>query len=207
MAGDIENVDLPAGMLEQVMAEPPEISADTFNPTVHESTRYGDPEREADGTIKLRKDWRDRAVDRQGRSFNPRIHGDQPELDTDGYIKVRRRDKVRMVSGTNRSAALVNRHREPGYSYRLVNDTHGRVEMFENADWEPVTTQDGKVSMPVGQAREASTNAILMRKPQEWYDEDQKRKWERSNAALEHETSPKEGQYVDENDHRMDLLR
>ena len=71
---------------------------------------------------------------------------------------------------------------EAGYVKRFVNDSEGRVAMFEEAGWEVVTGSDkvgdeyagntrlpgGAVTKPVGHG----TIAVLMRKRNDWYDED-----------------------------------
>ncbi|KKK81374.1 hypothetical protein LCGC14_2814120, partial [marine sediment metagenome] len=46
-----------------------------FNENVHEATDAGDPRRNQDGSIQLKTTWKKDAVDRQGRKFNPKVHG------------------------------------------------------------------------------------------------------------------------------------
>lgn len=206
----LENVDLPDAMKARVEAEPNALEQAnvSFNPAIHAATEHGDPIRTEEGAIKLRSDWQDNAKDRQGRPYNPKVHGKKLELDEDGYIKVRRRENVVVSGGTNRTKALVDRHREPGYAYYLSNDAVGKVEARVAADWEPVTENGQVVSMSVGRGpSEESGRGILLRKPQEWYDEDQRAKRERNNRALENEMSPKDGQYVPEEGTERNFLR
>ena len=168
-----------------------------FNPQVHEATKDGDPLRNEDGTIRLKKNWKTEAVDRQGRKFNPKVHGNDQELDSEGYLKVRRRESKGVLGSTNRTEAFVAKYKEAGYAYRPVNDEGGRVEQFVQNDWEPVVDKKGRAEMPVGQARSPGTKAVLMRKPIEWYEADQKLKQVRRAAAFKQKTAPKEeqGQY------------
>jgi hypothetical protein len=78
---------------------------------------------------------------------------------------------------------------EPGYRYRLVNETLGRVEAFEKAGWDIVTgdeinTGDQKAgdASQLGSVVRTVVNrnydapcktAVLMRIPEEYYNEDQ----------------------------------
>jgi hypothetical protein len=79
--------------------------------------------------------------------------------------------------------------KEEDFEYRWVNDEDGRPERFEEVGYERVThdvrvgdsvagraSQLGSVvSRPVGGGKQA----VLMRIPKEWYDEDQKAKQKR----------------------------
>lgn len=168
-----------------------------FNKVIHEQTDNGDPERELDGSIRLKRNWEEIAVDRQGRTFNAKIHGEDHELDNEGYLKVRRRDSAIPMSATNRTEAFVNKHREDGYAYYVMNNEGGRMEQFTQNDWEPVVDKNGQATINVGQARSPNTKAILMKKPIEWHEADQRKKRELREAALKSKTAPKEelGQY------------
>jgi hypothetical protein len=168
-----------------------------FNKLVHQSGKDGDPIRNEDGTIKLKATWAKDARDHMGRPFNPKVHGEKPALDDNGMLKMMRRDEARRpMTATNKTADFVNKYIEKGYSYRLVNNEGGRIDMFEKHDWEQVADTEGKTAtMEVGQARSPRTQAILMRKPQEWYDKDQIEKDKILNANLEDKLKPKEGQY------------
>ena len=181
-------------LLEQAIKD--EVIAETFNEKVHVLAENGiDPARNADGSITKKKHWQKSAEDRQGRTYNEKVHGAEPILDAEGFLKVRRRDPDRVQSDTSRSEAFVKKHAEKGYAYYLMNDEGGRMEQFVSNDWEPVMVKGGKASMPVGQARAGNTSAILMKKPLEWYNDDQERKVERNKARFKETTSPKEGQY------------
>ena len=119
-------------------------------------------------------------------------------MDNEGYLLVRRRDNdTKLVGSTNRSKAFVDKHKEEGYAYYIMNDEGGRMEQFTANDWEPVTTKEGVASMSVGQARGPGTQGILMKKPEEWHDADQKRKLERNRLSTKEKTAPNEadGQY------------
>ena len=171
-----------------------------FNKTVHCSDDNGDPLRNEDGTPRLKPNWKDAAVDHMGRKHNANLHGEKAELDENGFLKMRRRDAARKpMTATNKTESFVSRFKEPGYAYRLVNDDPGRLDQFKKHDWEVVMDGSGVAQIDVGQARRPGTKAVLMRKPEEWYEEDQIKKDELLNAKLESETKPKtaEGQYGD----------
>lgn len=169
-----------------------------FNEVVHEKTDNGDPAREEDGSIRLKKNWEDVAVDRQGRKFNEKIHAEKHELDNEGYLKVRRRGEYKPIGATNRTEAFVNKYREDGYAYYVMNNEGGRMEQFTQNDWEPVMTNEGQASLNVGQARSPNTKGILMKKPIEWHETDQKKKREMLVHDFNSKTAPKEdlGQYA-----------
>lgn len=168
-----------------------------FNPLIHQSTPLGDPAREDDGTIKLKKDWEKVAVDRQGRKFNPKIHGKKQVVDDEGYLTLIKRDQVNYSGNTSRIRAFVDKHKEPGYAYYLFNDEPGRLEQAHSENWEPVGTKGKGAQMKVGQARDADTSGVLHRKPIEWYEADQEEKRRRNNDIQEDTSTPKEalGQY------------
>ena len=123
-------------MLEEV------VDPGVFNKNVHKATKTGDPDRKDDGTIKLRADWKTKAVDRQGRKYNKHVHGDKLELDREGFIKVRRRDVQTSQANTSRTEALVAKYYEKGYAYYIFNDDGGRLEWAAEHDWEPVLDKD-----------------------------------------------------------------
>ncbi len=89
------------------------------------------------------------------------------------------------INGTR--SRLNVRGKEPGYQYRIVNDTDDRIKTFEEMGYEIVT--DSSVS--VGDKRVAvatregsphkisvgqGVQAYVMRQKQDWFDEDQKKK-------------------------------
>ncbi len=83
---------------------------------------------------------------------------------------------------------LMVRGKEAGYHYRIVNDRDDRVQMFIDAGYEPVSGEGTKVERSDGASEMGSVKtfpvgggdkAVLMRIPQEWYDEDQELKQKR----------------------------
>lgn len=79
---------------------------------------------------------------------------------------------------------LAVRGKEPGFHHRIVNDRDDRVADFIDAGYEvviskDVTVGDKRVDRPSeeGTVKRISVGqgdkAVLMRIPQEWYDEDQ----------------------------------
>ena len=86
------------------------------------------------------------------------------------------------INGTR--SRLSVRGKEPGYVYRIVNDTDDRVQSLQEMGYEIVTdskvsvgdkrianpTQEGSpIKVSVGQG----VNAYVMRQKHEWFDEDQ----------------------------------
>jgi len=170
----------------------------TFNPTVHVATENGDPARNKDGTPERKKNWAKLAKDRQGRMFNPKTHGEEAILDNEGFLTVRRRSAKPSTMNAGRSRAFVDKYKETGYTYYICNNDGGRLEQMSANDWEQVTDKDGKsAQMEVGQARSPDTKGILLRKPTEWYEADQREKRKQNDETLKDKKTPNEamGQY------------
>lgn len=100
------------------------------------------------------------------------------------------RPKRTPISGRN---VLTVQGKEPGYEYRIVNDSGDRIEMFKDAGWElvdskAVTVGDRRVDRTTSEGSKAQvsvgggTKAFVMRIPKEYYDEDQKAKADRIKA-------------------------
>lgn len=101
----------------------------------------------------------------------------------------REKDKAeRIPMHMQRSLSFINR--EPGYRYRFVNDVYGRISMFLKASWtivegdssqtyagkgrEEASQKNGQVWRTVNNGTGANCReAVLMRIPDELYDEDQ----------------------------------
>lgn len=81
---------------------------------------------------------------------------------------------------------LTVKGKEPGFHYRIVNDVGDRIDMFKEAGYEVVTHEakigDRRLAQPSKLGAAATTHVgngvqgVLMRIPQEWYDEDQEAK-------------------------------
>jgi hypothetical protein len=158
-----------------------------FMPSIHEKDEAGDPIK-VDGAYVLKKDWKTHARDKGGRPFDEAIHEAGPKGDpvllSDGTLKM----KAPVSKGP--AGAILRLAIPPGlptgYQYRWVNvDSRGRPDILASEhDWAMVL-MDGKIHRkPVGNARDGLTEAVLMRKPQEWYDADQRKKDAR-NVSLE----------------------
>lgn len=74
--------------------------------------------------------------------------------------------------------------KEPGYVYRIVNDTGDRVQTFLDAGYEVVSGKsvqvgDKRIGTPGSEGSIADVSvgggqrAVVMRQRQDWYDEDQ----------------------------------
>jgi len=83
-----------------------------------------------------------------------------------------------------RKNVLTVKGKEPGFEYRVVNDTGDRVESFKEGGWEVVSNDQVNVgdkrvnkTSSIGSAATQSvgngTQGVVMRIKQEWYDEDQ----------------------------------
>jgi hypothetical protein len=87
---------------------------------------------------------------------------------------------------------LTIQNRDPNYSYRWVKDTPGRIQRFFTGGWEYHVDPDAVVGQRavdsgsrLGSALTRNTDGtvlVAMRIPKEWYDEDQKRKWDEIDA-------------------------
>ena len=192
---------MDSNLLEKAVAAPAAVApavVDGFNPNVHQVTEHGDPVRNENGSPRLKTNWETLALDRQGRQYNPTVHGDKKQLDDDGYLTVIRRGDVQIAGTFSRTDALVDKHKETGYDYYLFNDDGGRLEQARATGWEPVVDPDGNpAQLNVGQARGPNTSARLHRKPSEWNAEDQAQKIESNKRRRAASTAPNvaEGQY------------
>lgn len=103
------------------------------------------------------------------------------------------RPKRTPISGRN---ILTVKGKEPGYEYRIVNDSGDRIEMFKDAGWElvdskDVTVGDRRVDRTTSEGSKAQvsvgggTKAFVMRIPKEYYDEDQAAKNKHIDALEE----------------------
>lgn len=160
----------------------------TFVKGIHESDADGNPVRKA-GDYVLKEGWEGGARDKAGRPYDSDIHEEdrgKPMLLSDGTLKM----KAPKAKGP---AGAIARLRIPdglptGYQYRWVNvDDRGRPDILASEhDWSMAQINGAIVRKAVGAARDGLTEAVLMRKPQEWYDADQKAK-ETRNVTFERE--------------------
>jgi hypothetical protein len=173
----------------------------TFMPTIHEKDEAGDPVK-VNGEYVLRKDWQAQARDKGGRPFDEAIHETGPKGDpillSDGTLKMKGPVSKGPAGSIQRLA--IPPGLPTGYQYRWVNiDSRGRPDILASEhDWAMVQINGAIVRKSVGAARDGLTEAVLMRKPQEWYDADQRAKdkrnvnLEKSKAAVKDES----GEYV-----------
>ena len=144
----METNSLPEA-LQETKEEQTEAPKMRFNEAVHVQDEHGDPARKENGEIKLKTNWKDKALDRQGRTYNPKVHGKERELDNMGFLKVRRRDEKISQGNTSRTEALVAKYYEKGYAYYVANDEGGRLEQMVAKDWEPDQGEDGPAEINV----------------------------------------------------------
>ena len=89
------------------------------------------------------------------------------------------------INGTRNRLSV--RGKEPGFVYRIVNDTDDRIQTMQEIGYEIVTNQgitvgDNRIANPTQEGSPAQisvgqgTKAYVMRQKQEWFDEDQKAK-------------------------------
>ena len=105
-------------------------------------------------------------------------------------IKTSERTRRTPINGTRNRLSV--RGKEPGYVYRIVNDTEDRITSLQEMGYEMVT--DSNVSVgdkrianpsqegsPVKVSVGLGTQAYVMRQKQEFFDEDQAAKAARNN--------------------------
>jgi len=111
-------------------------------------------------------------------------------------LTTRRPKKSKRIPLSEQRDQLTVAGKEAGYVYRWVNDIPDRVNKFKLAGYDvvttPVTVGDPSVeqglnttSSVVEKAVGGRTKAILMRIPEEWYDEDQAVKQKAVDASEE----------------------
>ena len=185
--------NLPEGLVETTLSLP----FMAFNAQIHEVDEAGDPVRKPDMGIRLKKNWKKTARDRQDREYNPHIHGDKPQLDEKGFLKVRRREANGANFSSSRSKAFVAKFQKAGYHYYLANDLGGVPEKMEAKGYEVVRDGDGAAKMAVGATRQENTQATLYRIPIEWYEANQREKRKMNDETLKQVSAPKveDGQY------------
>lgn len=154
-----------------------------MNRDVFECNEHGDPIRTESGAFRRVRNWKEIARDRLGRQYNARVHGAEPTLDDKGYLVVQRRAESRSPLGAQtvlHDTVHLWERKRPGYHYRIVNDTPGRVQRLESAGYAVTEGGSGPVTHHVG----AGIQAVLMEIPIEDYADAQKAKVERSKAGL-----------------------
>lgn len=101
------------------------------------------------------------------------------------------RGRVTRTPVSQRNILTVN-GKEPGFVYRIVNDSGDRVAMFEDAGYEVVKADDVRVgdkrvqrASAIGSRAEVAVGsgekAVVMRIKEEWYKEDQAAKQTKVN--------------------------
>lgn len=94
--------------------------------------------------------------------------------------EVQQRRRRREGMGPERNLKLAVPDKDPNYEYRWVNNRPGRVhQLTKNDDWDVAPEQNGPGLGTIGERTVDKTTgeqAILLRKPKEFYDEDQREK-------------------------------
>lgn len=106
----------------------------------------------------------------------------------------RERPKRTPLSMSGRNVTTV-KGKEKGFHYHIFNDTGDRIEQMKERGYEVVTHEvsvgdrraasSKKVGSPVVLNVGSGTKGVLMRIPQEWYDEDQKEKLRMADSMEE----------------------
>lgn len=77
---------------------------------------------------------------------------------------------------------------DPAYQYRWVNVTKNRVQRLYNRDWDQVSAEEVGFSTErhadIAPGAREDTRAVLMRKPKEWFNEDQAAKQRRIDDQM-----------------------
>lgn len=106
---------------------------------------------------------------------------------------------------------IEDKYKREDFEYRWVNDTPGRIQMFQEAGWEPVRDDEQVIEIgddSVGrESRKGSTvrktvnenlETVLMKIPKDIYDEEQavkQREVDKSEQAMKRKELEKEGRY------------
>lgn len=105
-----------------------------------------------------------------------------PRLDRATEVRTERRRKAGAVFHTGVQLGVdESKLDRANFAYRLVNDANGRVQQLEAQDWDPApeqalvgSTGSGTVqSKHAGSIEGKAFNAVLMRKPIAYHNEDQ----------------------------------
>jgi hypothetical protein len=105
-----------------------------------------------------------------------------PRQDRASEVRTERRRKPGSVVHTGIQLGVdENKLDRANYAYRLVNDANGRVQQLQEQDWDPAPEQalvgatgSGTVqSKHAGHIEGKAFNAVLMRKPINFHNEDQ----------------------------------
>jgi hypothetical protein len=145
----------------------------------------GQVERDTGGKPMRRPDWLKDVTDAMGRKFNPKLHGKEAQLDNAGFLKVPRRDAPKPMNPGAILDDTLRLHKTEGYAYYFANAKPGRLERMQAHDWEVVQGSDGPVQLKLTARETGAEHTVLMRKPVEWYEEDQRAKEERAIHALD----------------------
>jgi len=107
-------------------------------------------------------------------------------------IVAQRRTRANRIPVSGPRDILTISGKDPNYEYRWVKDTPGRIQRFFNGGWEYHVDPEAVVGQRtvdsgsrLGSALTRNTDGtvlVAMRIPKEWYDEDQKRKWDEIDA-------------------------
>lgn len=117
-----------------------------------------------------------------------------PRLDE---VKQRRRRRETLGEDRNLKLHVPEQDKDPNFVYRFVNDKPGRVRFLTTEDDYDVVSlpnddkniSEGTVAKRVGN-QSTGENMVLLRKPKEFYDEDQKAKM---NKLAEQDKAMRQG--------------
>lgn len=106
---------------------------------------------------------------------------------------------------------IEDKYKREDFTYRWVNDTENRIQMFREAGWEPVLDTEQVIEIgddSVGRESRKGTivkksvnekmDTVLMRLPKDIYDEEQaikQRELDKSEKAMKRDEQNKEGRY------------
>lgn len=127
---------------------------------------------------------------------NAPSRGRQSRAQADATQRERRYKPSEDAEGVDLNLWVDKSKLDPNYQYRWVNVTKNRVQRLYNRDWDQVSEAEVGFSTErhadIAPGAREDTRAVLMRKPKEWFDEDQNAKQRRIDDQMKRAAAGKE---------------
>lgn len=122
--------------------------------------------------------------------------GRQTRSQADAATRERRYKPSEDAEGVDYNLWVDRSKLDPDYQYRWVNVTKNRVQRLYNRDWDTVSEQDVGFSTErhadIAPGAREDTRAVLMRKPKQWFNDDQNAKQQRIDEQMQRAATGKE---------------